>query len=39
MATLDFLSAFRSREGEDDILKATWYIAAVRMMSRLVIGP
>jgi hypothetical protein len=29
MAPLDFLSAFRSREGEENIFKAKWYIAAV----------
>lgn len=29
MAPLDFLSTFRDREGEDNVLKAKWYIAAV----------
>lgn len=30
MGALDFLSAYSAREGEQDALKATWYIVAVR---------
>lgn len=29
MATLEFLSEFRVREGQSDVLKAQWYIVAV----------